>query len=116
MTLTRGEMNLQLLEEKTNTLTAIRDIRWYGERHSIIIQGRIIKLTATEYQLLFPLRLGTPVTYAELALAVYGCPLDEKVRLMMDKHVDRMRAKLRGMGLYIYCVLNYGYVLLPEIW
>jgi DNA-binding response OmpR family regulator len=107
---------LQLLEEKTNMLTAVKDIRWYGERHSIIIHGRIIKLTVTEYQLLFPLRQGMPVTYAELALAVYNCPFDEKVRLMMDKHVDRMRAKLRGMGLYIYCVLNYGYVLLPEIW
>jgi DNA-binding response OmpR family regulator len=107
---------LQLLEEKTDTFTAIRDIRWYGERHSIAIQGRIIKLTVTEYQILFPLRQGTPVTYAELAMCVYNCPIDEKVRLMMDKHVDRIRGKLRGMGLYIYCVLNYGYVLLPENW
>lgn len=107
---------MQLLEEKTNTFTAIRDISWYSERHSIIIQGRIIKLTMKEYQLLFPLKLGKPITYADLAMSVYGCSLDEKVRLMMDKHIDRARGKLRGTGLYIYCVLNYGYVLLQEIW
>ncbi|GCE03492.1 helix-turn-helix domain-containing protein [Dictyobacter aurantiacus] len=104
------------VEEKKNTLTAIKDIRWYNEQHSIIIQGRIVKLTMKEYQLLFPLRQGKPITYAQLAMSVYGCSLDGKVRLMMDKHIDRIRGKLRGRGLYIYCVLNYGYVLLPEIW
>ena len=65
------------IEEKPNAPIAIRDIYWYSERHSIIIQDRIIRLTTTEYQLLFPLRQGMPVTYADLAMSVYGCSLDD---------------------------------------
>jgi DNA-binding response OmpR family regulator len=72
-------------------------------------------LTMTEFSLLFPLRYGTPTTYAELAEIAYSYAADEKVRVMMDKHIDRIRSKLRGTGIYIYCILNYGYLLLPEV-
>ena len=41
--------------------------------------------------------------------------MDEKARLTMDKHVERIRGKLRGTGIYLYCVLGYGYLLLPEV-
>jgi DNA-binding response OmpR family regulator len=107
---------MQLKESETTSLITTKDIRWLNDRHMLIVQNRKIKLTITEYRLLFPLKHGKPVTYAELSLSVYGCSVDEKVRLMMDKHIDRTRGKLRGTGLYIYCVLNYGYILLPEIW
>ena len=75
----------------------------------------MIVLTATEYRLLYPLRYGTPVTYENLALLTYNYSFDKKVGVMMDKHIDRIRKKLRGTGIYIYCVLGYGYVLLPEV-
>ncbi|GCF06786.1 winged helix-turn-helix domain-containing protein [Dictyobacter arantiisoli] len=93
----------------------IKNIQWCNERHKIIIKNTTIELTKTEYRLLFPLRYGVPVTYTDLAFSVYGCHVDDKVRTMMDKHIDRIRGKLRGTGIYVYCVLGYGYLLLPEV-
>ena len=93
----------------------VNNIQWHADRHSITVDGVKIALTATEYRLLFPLRHGTPVTYTDLAFQAYNYRFDDKVRVMMDKHIDRIRGKLRGSGVYIYCVLNYGYLLLPEV-
>lgn len=90
-------------------------IQWSDERHSITIGRALISLTATEYRLLLPLKESRAVSYAELAYKTYGRELDKKTRTMMDKHVDRIRGKLRGTGVYVYCVLGYGYFLLPEV-
>jgi DNA-binding response OmpR family regulator len=92
----------------------VSDIQWDTQHHNIMVRRAAVGLTATEYRLLFPLRHGTAVTYADLAWMAYQYDLDEKVRTMMDKHIDRIRGKLRGTGIYIYCVLGYGYLLLPE--
>jgi DNA-binding response OmpR family regulator len=94
--------------------SATGSIRWHTERCTLIIKNRIVKLTTTEYQLLFPLRYNLPVAYKDLASIVYECDMDDKVRLMLDKHVDRIRGKMRGTGYYVYCILSYGYILLPE--
>jgi DNA-binding response OmpR family regulator len=93
---------------------SVSDIQWDTQQHNIMIGRSVVGLTATEYRLSFPLRHGTPVTYADLAWMAYKYRLDEKVRTMMDKHIDRIRGKLRGTGIYVYCVLGYGYLLLPE--
>lgn len=92
----------------------VSDIEWNENHHTLRIGHTIITLTVTEYRLLFPMRSGTPITYADLAWMAYNYNVDEKVRTMMDKHIDRIRGKLRGTGIYIYCVLRYGYLLLPE--
>lgn len=111
---------MELAEFQGNVVQSIElsqaDIRWYEERLSLVVENRIVKLTATEYQLLFPMRHRLPVPYEELALAVYGCEMDNKVRLMLDKHIDRIRGKIRSTGYYVYCILNYGYILLPEVY
>ena len=93
----------------------ISNIRWNPEQHTIIIRDRVVTLTPTEYRLLSPLLPGEPVTYANLARQSYDRSLDIKVRKMMDKHIDRIRGKLQMTGAYIYCVLNYGYILLNEV-
>ncbi|HLZ60412.1 MAG TPA: hypothetical protein VKR06_26000 [Ktedonosporobacter sp.] len=93
----------------------VRDTVWNTERHTITIGDMTVMLTATEYRLLFPLRHGIPVTYSDLARVAYDYSIDDKVRTMMDKHIDRIRGKLRGTGIYVYCVLSYGYLLLPEL-
>jgi DNA-binding response OmpR family regulator len=95
--------------------TNISDIRWDAEHRTIIIGNVTVTLTPIQYRLLFPLRQGVAVTYADLAHVVYHCNVDEKVRTMMDKHIDRVRRKLRGTGVYIYCVMGYGYLLLDEL-
>ena len=96
-------------------LVGVSDIQWKVEQRAIIIGDRVVILTATQYRLLYPLRHGHPVTYAELAQIVYNCAFDVKVRMMIDKHIDRVRNKLRGTGVYVYCVLGYGYMLLNEV-
>lgn len=95
--------------------SGIDNIRLIPQHRLVQVHDRTIELTRTEYQFFSPLLSGVPVTYADLAMNVYRCGVDLKVRLMMDKHVDRIRGKLRGSGIYIYCVLGYGYVLLTEI-
>lgn len=92
----------------------VNDIQWNTEKHSITIKGMTIALTPTEYRLVYPLRYGTPVTYSNLTLMAYNCEFDKKVLVMLDKHIDRIRRKLRKTEFYIYCVLSYGYLLLPK--
>lgn len=96
------------------TNARIEDIEWDSPRHALIIKGIKITLTKTEYRLLYPLRHGSPLTYQELALIAYNCATDKHTRMMIDKHIDRIRSKLRNSGIYIYCVLGYGYLLLDE--
>jgi DNA-binding response OmpR family regulator len=96
-------------------LICVNDIQWKAEQRTLIIGDKLVILTPTQYRLLYPLRHGDPVTYADLAQIVYNCAIDEKVRMMIDKHIDRARNKLRGTGVYIYCVLGYGYMLLDEV-
>jgi hypothetical protein len=110
-------MNSHLRSSTSGSERSIRvsDIQWETGPHAAIIAGVRVKLTATEFNLLFPLRHGTPVLYEDLATLAYNYSMDDQVRVMMDKHIDRIRGKLRGTGIYIYCVLNYGYLLLPEV-
>lgn len=91
----------------------LSDIRWDSARHVMAMGEMSIALTPAEYRLLFPLRQGRPVTFARLAYEIYNYAFDERVRTMMDKHIDRVRSKLRGSGVYVYCVVGYGYMLLP---
>jgi DNA-binding response OmpR family regulator len=96
-------------------LVDVSDIQWKLKQRTIIVGDKSIRLTPTQYRLLYPLRRGAPVTYTNLAQIVYNCAIDDKVRMMIDKHIDRARHKLRGTGVYIYCVLGYGYMLLDEV-
>lgn len=92
----------------------IMNLQWNHEQHAVTIGDVTVVVTATEYRLLQPLHNGMPISYEKLAALAYGYTVDDKVRMMMDKHIDRIRYKLRGTGVYIYCVLNYGYILMPE--
>jgi DNA-binding response OmpR family regulator len=93
---------------------SVADILWNDQRRMITIGHKIIALTQSEYRLLSPLRYGLPVPYTHLTLALYKRAPNEKIRGFMDKHIERIRGKLKGSGFYIYCVLGYGYLLLPE--
>jgi DNA-binding response OmpR family regulator len=94
---------------------SVSNIQWDAEQRTVIIGDTAVTLTSAQYHLLSPLRHGLPVTYATLARVAYNCAVDKKVRMMMDKHIDRIRAKLQGTGVYIYCVLGYGYLLFGEL-
>ncbi len=93
----------------------VGDIRWDIEQHTIAIGDATIVLTSLQYHLLSLLRHGLPTTYSELTRGVYNCDVDERTRMMMDKLVDRIRGKLQGTGIYVYCIFGYGYLLLNEV-
>lgn len=97
-----------------NDHVKLEGIEWDESLHSLIVNGVKVSLTKTQYKLFYPLQHGWPVTYNELANIVYSYDADLQVRMMIDKHIDRIRDKLRGTGIYIYCVLGYGYLLLND--
>ena len=101
-------------ELATKPEPCVSDIRWSDQRRSITVGRRSIGLTPLEYQLLLSLQHGKAVTYAQLAMNVYQCSMDKKVREMIDKHIDKIRGKLRGLGFFVYCIHGYGYILLPD--
>jgi len=103
------------LKEPETTSAYWGDIMWDDERHLLKIACITISFTTTEYLILSSLRQDRPISYTILARSLYNRALDRKARIMMNKHIERIRGKLRGTGIYIYCVLGYGYFLLPEI-
>lgn len=107
-------LKISTLSKLEMSSSDVSDIVWNSQNRTISIGNKIISLTPSEYRLLFPLRHGQPVTYEQLASMACGYALDDKVRIMMDKHIDRIRSKISGSGIYIYCVLRYGYILLHE--
>jgi DNA-binding response OmpR family regulator len=106
--------HLLFISSFQESLMHLSDIQWLSDLHAIKAGHTLIPLTKTEFRLLFPLRSGTPLTYAQLAWIAFQSPLDRSVRSLLDKHFDRIRTKLRGSGFYVYCVKGYGYLLLPE--
>jgi DNA-binding response OmpR family regulator len=106
--------SIALAYESDLHIVKIEDIQYDNLAHSLLIKDTKITLTKTEYRLFYLLRHGYPITYVEMARNTYSCDADEQVRAMIDKHIDRIRSKLRNTGVYIYCVLSYGYLLLNE--
>lgn len=73
-----------------------------------------VRWTITEYRLFVLLADGLPTTYDEFANELYQSASDPAIRAALDKHIDRMRRKLRGTGLTIRTILTYGYLLMDE--
>jgi DNA-binding response OmpR family regulator len=99
----------------TSTFSHLSDITWDDKHRALKIARTTVLFTATEYGIVSSMKYGHPVSYTELAHLIYNRELDRKVRTMIDKHVERIRGKLHGTGVYVYCVLGYGYFLLPEV-
>lgn len=112
--MTTSHRRRSLVQREEGRPLSVQDIQWNHEQRLVTIGDTTVILTATEYSLLIPLKSGRPVSYEDLANQAYSHKVDEKVRMMMDKHIDRVRFKLRGSGIYVYCILNYGYILMIE--
>lgn len=80
----------------------------------LIVDCLLVRFTPTEYRLLMPLLQGYPLSDLDLVRSAFSCDLDSCVRENLDKHIDKIRSKLRPSGLNIYRVAKYGYVLLAE--
>src|SRR5687767_11853888 len=78
--------------------------------HRVVIEGREIELTPTEYKLLLTLaeRRGRVQARAHLLETVWDAAPDIQTRTV-DMHVQRLRAKLGPAGELIETVRGFGY-------
>jgi DNA-binding response OmpR family regulator len=84
-----------------------------------LVRGRLIKLTPTEFEILYCLmqHTGHAVTLALLLQEVWGYEADEDVR-MLRVHVGGLRQKIEDdpkRPVYLQTVTNVGYRLMPGV-
>ena len=83
----------------------------------VIVEGKKVKLTPTEFEILYCLmqHLNSPVSLATLLDEVWGYGSDEDVR-MVRVHVGGLRQKIESDSRkpkYLHTVTNVGYKLTP---
>ena len=54
---------------------------------------------------------GQPVSDTELSEAAFSRDIDSLVRQSLEKHIDNIRGKIEHLGLSVYRLRRYGYVL-----
>jgi len=88
----------------------------WGDERLVSINGREIWFSPTQHALLLPLLDGSAKSYGQVVACVYHYTFtfDPSARRMLDKHIERMRAKMQESPLHIYTIPNYGYILLPR--
>jgi DNA-binding response OmpR family regulator len=82
------------------------------ENRILVVDSLMIKFTPIEYRLLLSLLSGQVVADSNLAREALSCEMDRGVQKNLDKHIDKIRSKLRLAGLGVHRVSKYGYVLL----
>lgn len=113
--LRRGdEKNVQT---KSSEILRAGDIQILPDSLEAMILDKKVKLTPTEFEILFCLmqHLNNPVTLAILLDEVWGYESDEDVR-MVRVHVGGLRQKIEQdtrKPKYLHTVLNVGYKLTP---
>ena len=89
-------------------------VRLYHEQRVLAIGGAPVRLTPLEYRLMALLARwpGAPVSFDALTHAAFDRDADPEARQALEKHMDRLRSKLRPYGVILPCVMGYGYLLL----
>ncbi len=89
-------------------------VRLYHEQRVLVIGGAPVRLTPLEYRLMALLARwpGAPVSFDALTRAAFERDADPEARQALEKHMDRLRSKLRPYGATLPCVMGYGYLLL----
>ncbi len=107
--------------EETNALSDeilnVGDIQIFPETLECIIVNKRVKLTPTEFEILYSLmqHFNNPVTLATLLDEVWGYDSNEDVR-MLRVHVGGLRNKIEidaKKPKYLHTVTNVGYKLTP---
>jgi DNA-binding response OmpR family regulator len=82
----------------------------------LIIAGRWIQLSPTQYALLVPLleHFGHPVSHAEIYWRAFGASYSPRDARRTYYHIDKLRPRLGPFGLMIRTVIDHGYMLLRE--
>jgi len=103
--------------ENTKEILRAGDIEILADSLEAIVSGKKVKLTPTEFEILYCLmqHLNKPVSLAVLLDEVWGYGSDEDVR-MVRVHVGGLRQKIEADSRnpnYLHTVTNVGYKLTP---
>ena len=98
----------------TTTPDEQRRIMRFDEVRTLVIGERAVRFTPLEYRLmrLFLARVGELVLYDDLTRAIFERSDSPASRAALEKHLDRIRSKVRTVGLDLPGVTNYGCLLL----
>ena len=104
-------------ENNEKTILRAGDIEILPDSLEAVIQNKKVKLTPTEFEILYCLmqHINNPVTLATLLDEVWGYGSDEDVR-MVRVHVGGLRQKIEEdtrKPKYLHTVVNIGYKLTP---
>lgn len=105
-------LNTTLLKTRDERL-ASGDLRLLASSLEVLVKDRLIKLTPTEFEILFCLmqHVNEAVPLAKLLQEVWGYDADEDVR-MLRVHVGGIRQKIEvdaKQPLYLETITNVGY-------
>ncbi|MBO7672604.1 response regulator transcription factor [bacterium] len=116
----RALLRRNVMNENNNVgdeITSVGDIQIMPDTLEAIIINKRVKLTPTEFEILYCLmqHFNNPVTLATLLDEVWGYASDEDVR-MLRVHVGGLRNKIEPdtkNPKYLHTVTNVGYKLTP---
>ncbi len=109
--------NQPAIQKNPKEVLRAGDIQILPDSLEAVIKGKKVKLTPTEFEILYCLmqHINTPVTLAVLLDEVWGYGDDEDVR-MVRVHVGGLRQKIEEntrTPKYLHTVVNVGYKLTP---
>ncbi len=115
--LRRTSVNVENESSLSNEVLKCGDIEIFPESLECVIVNRRVKLTPTEFEILYCLmqHFNNPVTLATLLDEVWGYDSNEDVR-MLRVHVGGLRNKIESnvkIPKYLHTVTNVGYKLTP---
>ena len=115
--LRRNAVNVENESALSNEVLKCGDIEIFPESLECVIVNRRVKLTPTEFEILYCLmqHFNNPVTLATLLDEVWGYDSNEDVR-MLRVHVGGLRNKIESnvkIPKYLHTVTNVGYKLTP---
>lgn len=110
-------MTQKLNKKQKKEILRAGDIEILADSLEAIVAGKKVKLTPTEFEILYCLmqHLNKPVSLAVLLDEVWGYGSDEDVR-MVRVHVGGLRQKIEEDSRnpkYLHTVTNVGYKLTP---
>jgi Response regulators consisting of a CheY-like receiver domain and a winged-helix DNA-binding domain len=85
------------------------------ESRVLIVDQIIVRFTPIEYQIVSLLLNTNIVNDAFIVQKVFDSEMSSSLYRNLEKHIDKLRWKLRPAGLNIHRVSKYGYVLLAAL-
>lgn len=112
-----GTLNKEATVQKKDEILASGDLKLIPSSLEVVLKGRLVKLTPTEFEILYCLmqHVGEAVALATILQEVWGYDADEDVR-MLRVHIGGLRQKIETdhkQPQYLQTVTNVGYRLNP---